>query len=399
MFLFINQTKIVVFFGEQRLIQLASYSFHSFSCSAYGLLSEPHQSYPHQFEVSSGTHPFHLSSPGSSLGKDLRNNLSTSATPKGYNSARQFLVRFLLDKFLKASVYKFNLNIQKDGSFVAKFLGCTIKIYQNHWILLLKPLKTPSPKTPFFPQTLPTPGHWWDPSRIWVWRRPCACKPWRKTANFMKKRHVILKRGSFGLDIPMNLPQAKPSSFSTNLMSWHCSRLFLGFRYGGRQRKRERRLKSVFLWLFNTWLSLLFAAFVISQEARSNWPSHLHKETSGDQGKTSSDNLSKWRKVYLCPSVRQFQQDVLLAMHFCVCVLCSWHCAKSRNVLQFAYLLATNQMPTKIFRWQGSIKSEFNSIQIRHVGSTHTKPRHTSTICFRSPATKNLPNVAQFQSF
>ena len=58
-------------------------------------------------------------------------------------------------------------------------------------------------------------------------------------------------------------------------------------------------------------------------------------------------------------------------MHFCVCVL--WHCAKSRNVLQFAYLLATNQMPTKIFRWQGSIKSEFNSIQIRHVGSTHTQ--------------------------
>lgn len=127
---FINQTKIVVFFGEQRLIQLASYSFYSFSCSAYGLLSEPHQSYPHQFEVSSETHPFHLSSPGSSLGKDLRNNLSTSATPKGYNSARQFLVRFLLDKFLKASVYKFNLNIQKDGSFVAKFLGCTIKIIE-----------------------------------------------------------------------------------------------------------------------------------------------------------------------------------------------------------------------------------------------------------------------------
>jgi len=124
---FINQ--IVVFWRATK-IQLANYAFYSFSCSAYGLLSEPHQSYPHQFEVSSGTHPFHLSSPGSSLGKDLRNNFSTSATPKGYNSARQFLVRFLLDKFLKASVYKFNLNIQKDGSFVAKFLGCTIKIIE-----------------------------------------------------------------------------------------------------------------------------------------------------------------------------------------------------------------------------------------------------------------------------
>ena len=40
-------------------------------CIWHALPSEPHQSYPRQFEVSSETHPFHLSSPGSSLDKDL----------------------------------------------------------------------------------------------------------------------------------------------------------------------------------------------------------------------------------------------------------------------------------------------------------------------------------------